>query len=38
MSGGPLDFMELMFGGGLNKMVEGVARDEKLLGEVGDQD
>lgn len=36
MSGGPLDFMQLMFGGGMAKMIEGVSRDEKLLGEVGD--
>jgi len=33
---GPLDFMSLMFGG-LGGLMDGAARDERLLSEVGDQ-
>jgi len=34
---GPLDFMSLMFGGGLGKLVAEQERDVRLLDEVGDQ-
>lgn len=34
---GPMDFMALMFGGGLGKLVEEQERDVALLDEVGDQ-